>query len=166
MRKRFISAIIISAIAGAAACSSSPHSVTADDPGFDVVPVVSVEVYATGGIAGLVTDWRIVRPTRQFFYVNRRSCTSAGCPAALDSAAGTLSQAAIDSIFNVVIPRDTAGTVRDYGTTPNAADMRQYVVRVTNGDQTTDLRADDGTMPPPMRAMIDAVRGTIAAARQ
>jgi hypothetical protein len=44
--------------------------------------------------------------------------------------------------------------------------MMGYTVRVTSAGKTKTIHADDGTMPPPMRRIIDAVRHTIAGARR
>ncbi len=55
----------------------------------------------------------------------------------------------------------------DLGATKNAADMITYVLRVgVNGDARVDVRADDGTMPPAMYRIIQAIHATVAAARK
>jgi hypothetical protein len=54
----------------------------------------------------------------------------------------------------------------DYGTTPNAADMMSYTLRITVEGTTRIIRADDGSMPETMHRIVDAVRGIIDAARR
>ena len=129
-------------------------------------PTTEVEVYETGGIAGFVSDYLVRKESGTFVYSRRRPCTTAPCPPAIDSAMGVLSRAAADSLF-AAVTRDTLGLhAADFGTTRSAADMIAYVVRLrSSGEVRTDARADDGTMPPPMRRIVEAVHAAISAAR-
>jgi hypothetical protein len=152
----------------AAACGrKTTESLGAVDPGFDVQPSTSVEVYETGGIAGFVSDWLVRKESGAFLYTRRRACTSATCPPALDSAQGVLDRAAADALFEA-IARDTAGLhAADFGSSKSAADMIEYVVRVrTSSDVVTDARGDDGTMPPQMHRIVQAVHAAISDARK
>jgi hypothetical protein len=50
--------------------------------------------------------------------------------------------------------------------TVGGADMVTYTVRMTFDGTTKTVRADDGTMPPPMRQIVDVIHATISAARK
>jgi hypothetical protein len=43
--------------------------------------------------------------------------------------------------------------------------MVTYTLRVVFANETKTVRADDGTMPPAMRQIVQAIHGIIAAAR-
>lgn len=125
----------------------------------------TVEVSAIGGIGALSTSAVVRHDDRAFIYSQRQLC-AATCPAPLDSASGTLSAAATDSLFNIVLEQLRSSLKDDYGSTPNSADMVTYTVRVTAPGGVRSIRADDGTMPAPMRQIVQAVRGIIFAARR
>jgi hypothetical protein len=155
-------------LVSSAACGrKTTESLGTTDPGFDLQPSTSVEVYETGGLLGAISDWVVQKETGAFTYSFRHACTSAACPPALDSAKGVLSRAAADALFEA-IARDTAGLhTADFGSSKSAADMINYVVRVrTNSDVVTDARGDDGTMPPQMHRIVEAVHAAISAARK
>jgi hypothetical protein len=149
------------------ACGGSARPTVITDSGFDVHPETKIEVYETGGFAGVVSDWVIVKETGAFAFSRRRSCGDTGCPAPSDSARGTLSHATADSLF-AEVERDTLGLgAADFGSTKGGADMISYVLRLgVNGDVRADARADDGTMPPAMRRIVSAVHDAISAARK
>lgn len=123
-----------------------------------------LELLAEGGIAALQTRYTVDHDTRAYAYSLRHICSDK-CGAPMDSASGTLSPAAADSLFNLVWSQSPYGLRDDYGTTPNAADMMNYTLSVTFDGSTKKIRADDGTMPGAMRKISDAVRGIVAAAR-
>src|SRR6476661_5772194 len=58
-----------------------------------------LELVEEGGIAALSTTQTVRHDDRAFTFVRRHIC-SANCPAPLDSASGTLSVTASDSLFN------------------------------------------------------------------
>jgi hypothetical protein len=123
-----------------------------------------LELVEEGGIAALSTAQTVRHDDRTFSYVRRQIC-AANCPAPMDSASGTLSFAASDSLFNIVWNAQPGTLKDDYGPTPNSADMVTYTLRVVFANETKTVRADDGTMPPAMRQIVQAIHGIIAAAR-
>jgi len=124
-----------------------------------------LELVEEGGIAALSTTQTVRHDDRAFSYVRRQIC-SAKCPAPMDSASGTLSVAASDSLFNIVWNAQPGTLKDDYGPTPGGADMVTYTLRVILDNQTKMIRADDGTMPAAMRQIVQSIHGIIAAARQ
>lgn len=125
-----------------------------------------VEVTAEGGIAALSTHQVVRHDDRAFVHAMRRICAQ-NCGAPLDSASGMLSASAIDSLFHTIFVDQSAASLKDdYGTTLNAADMMTYTLTVTAGIIVKTVRADDGTMPPQMRQILQAVQSTISAARK
>src|SRR5215467_5857201 len=125
----------------------------------------AVEVVAEGGIAALSIRHRASHDDHAFVYAQRHLCAQS-CGAPTDSASGTLSAAATDSLFNIVLAQAPFDLKDDYGTTGQAADMMVYTVTVTANGLTKTIRADDGTMPPPVRQIVQSLRGVIAAARK
>ncbi|HET7374506.1 MAG TPA: protealysin inhibitor emfourin [Gemmatimonadaceae bacterium] len=123
-----------------------------------------LELSAEGGIAALQTKYTVDHDTRVYAYSLRHICSDK-CGAPMDTASGTLSPAAADSLFNLVLAESPYGLRDDYGTTPNAADMMNYALRVTFDGSTKTIRADDGTMPDAMRRIADSIRGVVTAAR-
>ena len=119
-----------------------------------------LELIEEGGIAALSTTYSVRHDDRAFSFARRHIC-SANCPAPLDSASGTLSVAASDSLFNVVAGAQPGTLKDDYGITPNSADMVTYTLRVITGNETKSVRADDGTMPSAMRTIVDAIHGIV-----
>ena len=166
-RHRHVLGFALALVASAACGRKTTESLGTVDPGFDLQPSTRVEVYETGGIAGFVSDWLVRKESGAFLFTRRRACTSATCPPALDSARGVLDRAAADALFEA-IARDTAGLhAADFGSSKSAADMIDYVVRLrTNSDVVTDARGDDGTMPPQMHRIVEAVHAAISAARK
>jgi hypothetical protein len=164
MRNHLRSLILFSAVT---ACShrdpTSSPSVRVDD--FGVLNGAKIELVEEGGIAGLQSD-RIVRHDDRFFLYTQRHACGQTCPAPLDSVTGTLSASAADSLFSVVWAQSPFNLKDDYGNTASAADMFIYTLRMTFDGTTKTVRGDDGTMPPQMRQIVDAVRGTISAARK
>ena len=124
-----------------------------------------LELVEEGGIAALSTTYSVRHDDRVFSFARRHIC-SAGCPAPLDSASGTLSVAASDSLFGIVSAAQPGTLKDDYGSTPNSADMVTYTLRVVSDNETKTVRADDGTMPSAMRKIVDGIHGTVAAARK
>jgi hypothetical protein len=163
MRTQIRSLLLLSIVAG---CThrdpATAPSVRADD--FGVLNAAKIELVEEGGIAAILTD-RVVRHDDRFFLYTRRQICGQGCAAPSDSVTGTLSPAATDSLFTVVVSQSPFTLKDDYGTTNGAADMIEYTLRMTFDGTTKTIRADDETMPPPMRQIVDAIRGTISAAR-
>jgi hypothetical protein len=125
----------------------------------------AVQVVAEGGIAALRITHSVEHDSRKYVSVQRHICTN-DCQAPMDSVAGTLAPNVTDSLFTIVLAQQPFSLRDDYGTTNGAADMMVYTVRITAGGNVKTVRADDGTMPQPLRRIVDAVRGTLAAERQ
>lgn len=158
--------IVIALAAGAACGRGGPGSIAAirvDD--FGVLNAAKIELVAEGGIAALLIN-ETVRHDDRFYLQTTRHLCGPTCPAALDSASGTLSAPAADSLFSLVWAQSPFSLKDDYGTMNGAADMMTYTLRMTFDGTTKTVRADDGTMPPQMRQIVDALRGTISVARK
>ncbi len=164
MRDQLRSLILLAVVAACARRdpTSSP-AVRVDD--FGALNAAKIELVEEGGIAALLID-RVVRHDDRFFLHTQRHLCGQTCPPPLDSITGTLSPAAADSLFTLVWAQQPFSLKDDYGTTHGAADMMEYTLRMTFDGTTKTVRADDGTMPPPMRQILDALRGTISAARK
>jgi emfourin len=165
MHTRFIS-VAIASIALAACAHRDPTSTTpgAGSADFGTLNAAKLVLVAEGGIAALHVKYSVDHDTRTYAYSQRHICT-VNCGAPLDTASGTLSAAAADSLFSLVWAQAPYALHDDYGTTPQAADMMTYTLSVTFEGNTKTIRADDGTMPEAMRKMVDATRGIVAAAR-
>jgi Emfourin len=164
MRNQLRSLILLAVVAACARRdpTSSP-AVRVDD--FGVLNAAKIELVEEGGIAALSID-RVVRHDDRFFLYTQRHLCGQTCAAPMDSVTGTLSPAASDSLFTLVWAQQPFNLKDDYGTTHDAADMMEYTLRMTFDGTTKTVRADDGTMPPQMRQILDVLRGTISAARK
>ncbi len=160
MRTRLTFLTLVSVALGACASASSTGPVI-DYGNFNTG---SVDVLAEGGF-GALSIHHLVRHDDHYYLTTQGSLCGPTCQAPRDSASGTLSTAAVDSLFAVVISAQPASLQDDYGITPNSADMMSYTLRISFNGSTRTVHADDGTMPPPMRRIVDAVRATISAAR-
>jgi hypothetical protein len=153
-----------------AACSAGTTTTAASNgtgpfDDFGTFNGARVEVVAEGGFAALSIRDASSHDDRSYVHVQRHLCTQS-CPAPMDSTSGALSAAASDSLFNIVLEQARQLDRNDYGTTRNGADMMSYTLRITAGSTVRTVTADDGTMPQPMRRIVEAVRGSIAAARR
>jgi hypothetical protein len=164
MRDQLRSLIVLAFVAACARRdpTSSP-AVRVDD--FGVLNAAKIELVEEGGIAALMID-RVVRHDDRFFLYTQRHLCGQTCAAPMDSVTGTLSPAMSDSLFTLVWAQQPFSLKDDYGTTHGAADMMEYTLRMTFDGTTKTVSADDGTMPPQMRQILDALRGTISAARK
>jgi len=157
---------LLAALALSAACASTTTtSAPATFDSFGSFNGAKIEIVAEGGIAALAITHSVSHDDRAYSYTLRHLCQQ-NCPAALDSASGTLSAAAADSLFNIVLAQSPFTLKDDYGATKGAADMMTYTVMVTTAAGVKIIRADDGTMPQPMRRIVESTRDVIAAARQ
>lgn len=157
----------LAGIAGAlalAACAGSTASPSVRTDSFGTLNGAHVELTAQGGIAGLSTTWRATHDDRSFSFARRHICGTT-CPAPMDSASGTFTAAAADSLFSVVWGLGPMELKDDYGLTPGAADMFEYSLRITFDGTTKTVHADDGTMPPAMRQIVNTLGGMIDSAR-
>jgi hypothetical protein len=158
--------IALIALASSVAACASTSTTESSLPRLDQLSSTgaAIEISAEGGIAALSVNHVVRHDDRTYAFSQRHIC-NAVCPAALDSASGTLSAAIIDSMFKAALPAAFA-LKDDYGITRNGADMMAYVVRVTAGGSTKTIKADDGSMPPELRQIVSGVRQTIDAARK
>lgn len=161
MKKSFSYFVLAAALTG---CGASTGIAAAGDD-FASFNGASVQVVAEGGVAALRLTQNVEHDTRKYASVQRHICTN-DCQAPIDSVSGVLAANAADSLFTIVLAQQPFSLRDDYGTTNGAADMMVYTIRITAGGNVKTIRADDGTMPPPLHQIVDAVRGTIAAARQ
>jgi hypothetical protein len=157
-------ALIFAAAAIVVACSSSG---TAIDPAVLATHATSeVEIVADGGLGGFTTQSLVRGNGPSFLYTMHRICSVPSCQPAIDSAAGSVAAASAESLFAAVDRESPFSLKDDYGLTVGAADMFTYTLRVKIGDRVKTIRADDGTMPAPMRRIAESLRATIAAARR
>lgn len=166
MRTSFVAfaTVAVLAIGACARGSSSPAAPSRPVDSFGTLNGARIELTAEGGIAALSTTWRATHDDRSFVYARRHVCGTT-CPAPMDSASGTLSAAAADSLFSRVWSLAPMDLHDDYGTTAGAADMFEYTLRVTYDGTTKTVRADDGTMPAAMRQIAAILGGIIDSAR-
>lgn len=155
--------LALTAAVAVVACSSSGE---ASDPAvsfFRTSNGATVEVTALGGIAG-AREHQLVRRDDRTYATSLRYGSGSG--SALDTASGTLSAAAADSLFDIIFEQSPFSLQDDYGDTHGAADAMIYTLVVTADGRTKAIHADDVTMPPQMRRIVESVRGTISAARR
>lgn len=136
-----------------------------DDRALKNLNGAAIELTAEGGIAALSVHHIAHGQDRSFAFAQRHICDKQ-CGAPLDSASGILTNAANDSLFATALSKALLLDKEDYGTTQGGADMMTYVLKVSSGGITRTARADDGTMPEPMRAIVQSLRETISAARK
>lgn len=165
MQARIVGLAAALAVAACARSTSTPTSPSTPVDFFGSLNGARIELAAEGGIAALSTTRRVTHDDRTFVFSMRHLCAPTACPAPMDSASGTLSPAAADSLFSVVWSLGSMELHDDYGTSNGAADMLEYTLRVTFDGTSKTVRADDGTMPPPMRQIIAILAGTIDTAR-
>lgn len=160
---------IAAAVASVALAACTHRDPTSTTPGvrnadFGTLNGAKLDLIADGGIAALHVSYSVDHDTRLFAYSQRHIC-STNCGAPLDTASGTLSPAAADSLFSLVWAESPYRLRDDYGKTANAADMMTYTLSLTFDGTAKTIRADDGTMPDAMRKIVDAARGIVSAAR-
>jgi hypothetical protein len=165
MKNRLVVLALASAPVVACSRSGSVGDPSAQFDKFGSFNAAKVEISAEGGFAALAVNHIVRHDDRAFVYSQRHICNTA-CGAPLDSASGTLSPAAADSLFNIVLAQDPFGLKDDYGATRGGADMMSYTVRITVDGRVKTVHADDGTMPPAMRAIVRSVAEIVSAARR
>ncbi|MEP6493461.1 MAG: hypothetical protein ABJF01_12330 [bacterium] len=163
MRIQF-SLLVVSSLL-TAACNHPDTSVSPDALNDQRVPLsaASIDIVAEGGFAGLTVHHQVTHDNRAFLYTVRHFC-SANCPVPFDSTSGTLAAASADSLFAVIAAQRPLELKDDYGSTHGAADFMDYTMRVTIGGTTKTIRGDDGSIPEPMRRILEAVHASISAA--
>jgi|SRR5215213_10274581 len=163
MRRQLVSIFLLST-AIAACAGRNPTAAELATDGFGNLSAAKIELVEEGGIAALLTNNVVRHDDRAFVYTRRHICNN-GC-APLDSAAGTLSPSATDSLFSIAWSQGPFALKDDYGPTKGGADMITYTLHMTFDGKTKTVRADDGTMPEQMRQIVSAIHGTISAARR
>jgi hypothetical protein len=143
-------------IAAAAACARRDSGTARPAPGDSAgVPEhFQLSVTRSGGIAGMITSATIDGVTRRYTLSTSRGPGAEG-------ASGELPEATVRAIARLVV--DSLPEMRaDYGITPGAADMFDYMVEaswgsVANGLDAHTVHADEGTAPEAMREIIARV---------
>ena len=164
MSARVLRAMPVAALVVAVACARRDGGTTRPARGdaADVPEHFQISVTRTGGIAGMITTASIDGDTRRFTYASGRG-------SAAESATGELAEASLAEIARLVV--DSLPEMRaDYGPTPGAADMFDYVVEAswgsaTNGLDAYTVHADDGTAPDGLKEIIARVFREIDRAR-
>jgi|SRR5215208_1669674 len=163
MKKHLLSILLVSSSIVACARRDPTAAQVARNDDFGTLNAAKIELLEEGGIAAFLTNHVVRHDDRAFVFTRRQFCTSC---APIDSASGTLTASASDSLFTLTWGQSPFALKDDYGTTGMAADMIVYTLRMTFDGTTKTVRADDGTMPPQMRKIVDAVHGIISAARK
>ena len=125
----------------------------------------TIDVLQEGGFAALAIRRAVKHDDRAYVTSTRRVC-SANCPAPTDTASGTLTAGATDSLFAAIVAQDPFSLKDDYGVTKGSADMFAYTVRITANGKSKSVRFDDGSMPEPMQKILLALQTTLFAARR
>ena len=149
------------------ACAARPV-VESPAPSTSAPAAEWVIVRATGGIAALEIV-RSVEWTRdgaaKWTTFSRRLCAAGDeCPA-FDSASGLLPPAAAARVQDAVRDARVASLHPDYGIGPGA-DRMSTELSVRLGGQTHRTVGDEGTWPPPVQRVVEAVSEVVMAARQ
>jgi hypothetical protein len=124
-----------------------------------------IDVVQEGGFAALAIRRAVTHDDRAYVTSTRQACKSK-CAAPTDSASGTLTAGATDSLFTAIVAQDPFSLKDDYGVTNGGADMFTYTVRITANGKSKSVRFDDGSMPEPMQKILLAVQTTLFAARR
>src|SRR5262245_13867175 len=137
MSPTMLRSVVSALLLGAALAGCSPSSINTRVGAREQ----RIDVLAEGGYAPMRTRHIVSRDDRSFVYSNRRLCER-NCGAPLDSASGTVSAAAADSLFAVIFAQDPFSLSDDYGTTRGGADMSVYTVRITADGRAKSIRFD------------------------
>ncbi|MEJ7811547.1 MAG: protealysin inhibitor emfourin [Gemmatimonadaceae bacterium] len=124
-----------------------------------------ITVEQDGGLGGLHTIGAVYGQEPRFVTVTRRICSSQNPCALIDSASGPLTADAARRVFERVAAEGFFSLREDYGITRGGADMITYTVTVEANGATKSVRADDGTMPPPLASVLNAFRVAVSAGR-
>ena len=108
------------AVASISLMACTHHDPTTAIPGirsrdFGTLNGAKLELFAEGGIAALQTKYTVDHDTRVYGYSMRHICSDK-CGAPMDTASGTLSPAAADSLFNLVWAESPSARVVMEGT--------------------------------------------------
>lgn len=148
-------ALIALVVATASGCAVAASLEPDDGP----ARIVLEEV---GGIAGRSIMTTVDSATRVYVSYDRSRCPQpTNCPAPF-SKTGTLTSAAIVALFERAASPAFLQLSREYGRTPNSADMIDYSLTVAASKRAKKITADDGTMPQPMQALVNEVKAVIA----
>jgi hypothetical protein len=159
--------VILSLVAMVAACSTVTTTMggTTALQNAHVLNGATIELVQEGGFAGLAIRTAVTHDDHFYVSSRRRLCT-ASCGVPMDSASGTLTAGATDSLFTAVLAEKPFAMKDDYGATKGGADMFTYTVRIAADGKSKSIRFDDGTMPEPMQKILLALQSTISAARR
>lgn len=148
----FLSLVLLAVPAG---CGSTTALKT---PQPDSLPVAGIDVRATGGIAALDLHATIDSTTGEAVLTTRPLCApTSECQDLVPPAQRILDRTTVDAFFARMATPEFSALHPDYGTTPNGADMRSYVITIRKGGVVRTLRGDDGSLPPLLAAFVSDV---------
>jgi hypothetical protein len=165
MKTRFVRALMLSTTLTACAGTTTTQDGSVASKPQSRFRGARIEVVQEGGFAALAIRRAVTHDDRVYVTSTRRLCTT-NCAAPTDSAVGTLTAGATDSLFTAIAAQDPFSFKDNYGATQGAADMFTYTVRITANGKSKSVRFDDGSMPEPMQKILLAVQTTLFAARR
>lgn len=114
----------------------------------NVTEPAGIHIEGLGGIAALRQVFHVDSATGAAFYTMGPLCApGTQCPAN-DSVNGVIERASVDAYFGFAATPPFRALRADYGTTPQGADMRGYVVTIIANKRARTIRGDDGSIPP------------------
>ena len=124
----------------------------------DTLSAAGIEVRATGGIAALDLHATIDSVSGQALLTTRPICApSSECRDLVPPSQRILDPSAVEAFFARTAAPAFVALRADYGTTPNGADMRTYLVTIRANGRVRTLRGDDGSLPALLSAFVSDV---------
>jgi hypothetical protein len=166
MKTRFVGALMVSTtiMACASTMTATQSGSVATQPQSSLSGA-KIDVVQEGGFAALAIRRAVTRDDRAYVTSTRGLCNS-NCGVPTDSASGTLTAGATDSLFAAIVAQDPFSLKDDYGVTKGSADMFRYTVHITANGKSKSVRFDDGSIPEPMQKILLALQTTLFAARR
>ena len=166
MKTRFVRTLaLISAVSACASTTTTTQAGSVATKSPAQFEGAKIDVVQEGGFAALAIRRAVTHDDRVYVTSTRQVCKST-CAAPTDSASGTLTAGATDSLFAAIVAQDPFSLKDDYGATNGSADMFTYTVRITANGKSKSVRFDDGSMPEPMQKILLALHTTLFAARR
>jgi hypothetical protein len=106
----------------------------------------------------VIRDRYVVQYDNRAFAVSLRFSNCPGTCAPSDTASGTLSAEAAESLFNLVLQQSPFSLKDDYGHDPTVADDLSYTFVITASGLVKTIHADGHTMPLQLHQIEQAVR--------
>ena len=158
-----VAALVLAALTACRtpAAASSDDAVSASTGPVTVANApTGITIHATGGIAGMEIVRGVARDGPLFSTFTRRLCSGTRCTPATDSAAGALQPARAASVWSEIEAARTDTMRADYGI-GRGADQMFYEIRIALPSGERVLRADDFSMPPALRKIVERVDAAI-----